>query len=48
MKKFILSISFLCLAFSTHTQNLNDTKSHLDLDLDFETFFLTLIVLGIV
>ena len=37
MKKFILSISFLCLAFSTHTQNLNDTKSHLDLDLDFET-----------
>ncbi len=37
MKKFILSISFFCLAFSTHTQNLNDTKSHLDLDLDFET-----------
>ena len=37
MKKFILSISFFCLAFSTHTQNLNDTKSHLHLDLDFET-----------
>jgi len=37
MKSFILSISFLCLAFPTYSQNLNDTKSHLDLDLDFET-----------
>ena len=37
MKKFLLSISFLCLVFSSHAQNLNDTKSHLDLSLDFET-----------
>ncbi|MDB9712187.1 glycoside hydrolase family 3 C-terminal domain-containing protein [Flavobacteriaceae bacterium] len=39
MKKFILSISFFCLTFSIYTQNLeiNTTKSHFDLSLDFET-----------
>ena len=39
MKKFILPISFFCLTFSIYTQNLeiNTTKSHFDLSLDFET-----------
>jgi len=38
MKKFILPISFFCLTFSIYTQNLeiNTTKSHFDLSLDFE------------